>query len=442
MTHPYIAIADDERRQMLEAIGVKSFDELVADIPQRYYRPTVNVPPALSEQELTAHLAQLAAKNNSTADYSCFMGGDAELHYVPPAVGALVSRGEFLTSYTPYQAEAAQGTLQAGFEFQTVVSELLGTAVANAGMYDGATAFAEACLMACRITKRSRIAVHGSVAPRLRKVLQAYTLWQNIEIHEVDDPAAMDGDYACIAVQSPGKYGYLQDIAAVSEAAHNGGALCVVHTSPFACAMFNPPGELGADIVTAEGQPLGVPLSFGGAYVGLFGCKKEHIRQMPGRLIGATTDTKGNRGFVLTLQTREQHIRRQRATSNICTSTQLIALMVTVYTALLGARGVRQTAELCYHKAQWAAAQIGALDGYDIVADSGGAQQRFNQFAVTCPLKASEVNRLLFANHRIIGGAPIEGEPHTLLFAMTEMNGKSSIERLVTALGEIGGGRK
>ena len=354
--HPYIPNTGADRAKMLDAIGVSGFDELVADIPASHVYPDLRLPEGTPEQTLAAELAGMAASNATPGDYACFLGAGAYRHFVPAVTRSIASRGEFVTAYTPYQPEAAQGTLQVGFEFQTAVCQLTGMEVANAGMYDGATAFAEAALMACRVTRRNSIAVLETTDERLVEVLHAYSRYQGLEVNVVDSVSSLPDGAACLMAQSPNVYGVIEDHRGAWSKPPMPAARwrwCTPIRSSL--GMFKPPGEYGADITTAEGQPLGVPLSFGGSYVGLLACRQAHVRQMPGRIVGRTTDNMGRRGFALTLQTREQHIRRERATSNICTSTQLIALMATSYVAAMGKSGMRQVAELCYQKAHYAA---------------------------------------------------------------------------------------
>ena len=419
---------------MLDAIGVSGFDELIADIPAEHVFPDLDLPKGAPESALTAELSRMAASNATPGEYACFLGAGAYRHFVPAVTRAIASRGEFVTAYTPYQPEAAQGTLQVGFEFQTAVCQLTGMEVANAGMYDGATAFAEAALMACRVTRRNSVAVLETVDERLVEVLDAYSRYQGVEINVVDSSSSLPGGSACLMAQSPNVYGLIEDLGSLVEAAHAGGGLAVVHTNPISLGMFKPPGDYGADITTAEGQPLGVPLNFGGAYVGLLACRQAHVRQMPGRIVGRTTDTLGRRGFALTLQTREQHIRRERATSNICTSTQLIALMATAYVAAMGKTGMRGVAELCYQKAHYAADQIARLPGYSLPVEG----EFFHEFAVQCPVPPERVNRFLL-ERKIIGGYDLSHRiPNTMLLCVTEMNTREEIDSLVAALGDAG----
>ena len=308
--------------------------------------------------------------------------------------------------------------------------------VANAGMYDGPTAFAEACLMAARVTRRSKVGVVSDVDNRLLDVLISYTKYQSIEIIKIEsDVTSIPDDLACVGMQNPNFFGEIQDVERLTNLAHENGALSVAHVNPTSLGLFKAPGEFGVDIVTAEGQPLGVPMAFGGPYVGLFACKKTHIRQMPGRIIGSTKDTKGRAGYALTLQTREQHIRRERATSNICTSTQLVALMVTVYVATLGKQGMKEVAQLCYQKAHYAAGEIANVEGYS-VRNRG---EFFHEFVVTCPLNPSLINAELLKK-KIIGGLDISyRSDNGMLVCFTETSSKKEIDRFVEALRQIGG---
>ncbi len=434
--HPYIPSTDSERREMLGVIGVNSLDDLLGDIPIEYRHPRLSLAAGLSEQELSSVFSSFAAENASSATgYISFLGAGAYSHYIPSTVRSILQRGEFVTAYTPYQPEAAQGTLQVGFEFQTIICQLTGMEVANAGMYDGPTAFAEACLMAARVTKRTRIGVLASADRRLPETLDAYSKHQGIEIVELSpDVTEIPDDLACIGIQSPNFFGAIEDVERLTKLAHDSGALSVVHVNPTALGLFRPPGDFDVDIVTAEGQPLGVPMAFGGPYVGLFACKKSHIRQMPGRIIGRTTDTQGRIGYALTLQTREQHIRRERATSNICTSTQLIGLMVAVYVATLGKQGMKDLASLCYQKAHYAASEINRLEGFSV--ETNGTF--FHEFVVRCPASPQSVNAALL-ERKIIGGLDISDRAEkSMLICVTETSSKADIDRLVAALGEIG----
>ena len=431
MPHPYIPLTDDDRESMLAAVGVASTADLFADIPAEHFRPDLDLPDALTELELLEHTRALAAQNRTAADNACFLGAGAYRRFRPSLIDPLVMRGEFLTSYTPYQPEVAQGTLQTIFEFQSLVCELTGMDVANAGMYDGASALAEACLMACAVTSRRRIAISDRVHPNWIAVVRAYAHGRDIAVDVQPHAAfAVANEHACLAVQQPDFYGRVSVAASAwGDAAHAAGALYVVAADPVSLALLRPPADYGADIVVGEGQSLGVPLSFGGPYAGLFACRETYIRQMPGRIVGETADLDGKRGYVLTLQTREQHIRRERATSNICTSQQLIALSTAMYVATLGPAGLRRVAALCYEKAHVLAEKIARLPGYSVEDE----EPFFHEFVVRTPKPPSEINAALLRRN-IIGGLDVSDVRPRMLLCATEMNTTAEIERLVEAL--------
>ena len=430
----YIPSTMDEQAEMLAALGIDSIDQLFADIPDEFRNPTLNLPAPLSELEIQQGLGQMAGKNRPLSSGPSFLGAGSYHHFIPSIVKALITRGEFLTAYTPYQAEASQGTLQVIYEFQTLICNLYGMEVANAGMYDGATSLAEATLMACRVTKREKVVLADTISPAYIDVIRTYCQSQDIAV-EVVDPSnpALDAETACLVLQYPNYYGYIEDQKKLVDAAHAQGALAVVSCDPTAMGMFQTPGHYGADIVTGDGQPLGIPTSYGGPYVGLFAAKQEFIRQMPSRLSGRTLDKNGKTGYVLTLQTREQHIRRERATSNICTNEALYALAATIYLAAMGKQGMRQVAELCYHKAHYAAAHIGQLPGYSLPMNG----PFFQEFVVQCPASPAEINKKLM-DRNILGGLDVsEKIPNGMLLCVTEMNSKEDIDALVAALSEI-----
>ena len=430
---PYIPNTDADRAAMLRAIGAASVGDLFGDIPAEHRDPALDLPPPLSEMELRAEIERMAAANLHGGDRPSFLGAGVYRRFIPAVVPPIVTRGEFLTSYTPYQPEVSQGTLQGSFEFQTMTAQLFGMEAANAGMYDGATSLAEAALMACRVTRRYRVAVAHTVNPRYVETARTYAAPQGVEIVDVAASApALDDDIACLIVQYPNFFGYVEDLHAQREAARAVGALFVVSADPVACGLFKSPGAYGADIVTGEGQALGVPPSFGGPFVGLFACKQDYLRQTPGRIVGKTTDTRGREGYVLTMQPREQHIRRERATSNICTSTALIALWATVWTACMGKQGLRRLAELCHQKAHYAAARVAELPGYSLPVEG----EFFQEFVVSCPRPPVEVNARLEANG-VIGGLDVSDRYRNgMLLCVTETATRGDIDRLVELLAE------
>ncbi len=430
----YIPNTIAEQDDLLAAVGLSSVDELFADIPDDYRNPPLRLPDPMSELEIQRELGAMAGRNRSLSSGPSFLGAGSYYHFIPSIVKAVMTRGEFLTAYTPYQPEVSQGTLQVIFEFQTMISALYGMEVANAGMYDGATSLAEAVLMACRVTRRQQVVVSDTVAPAYRQVIATYCQAQGIAIDIVptaDIGANVTEATAGVVAQYPNFYGGLDDLAGLAATAHDDGALLVVSADPLAMGMLKPPGDFGADIVTGEGQPIGIPPSFGGPYLGLFSCKQQYIRQMPSRLVGRTTDTQGRTGYVLTLQTREQHIRRERATSNICTNEALYALASTIYMAAMGRHGLRQVAELCYHKAHYAASAIADLDGYSL-PQSG---EFFQEFVVSCPEAPVKINRRLMERN-ILGGLDVSDRfENGMLLCVTEMNSRDDIDALVDALG-------
>ena len=433
---PYVPNTDPDRREMLDAIGVDSVAELFADVPEGYLNSSLDIPSARDEFELVKYAGELAAMNRVPGDYACFLGAGSYRHHIPAVVRQIASRSEYMTAYTPYQPEVSQGTLQTAFEFQSLVCQLTGMDIANLGMYDGSTSLAEAALMAARITRRDRVAVLDSVSPLYRDVLKTYAQAPGLKIDTIAPSATeIHEETACVIVQQPNFFGYMEDVERLSQLAHDVGALLVASADPVSLGMFKPPGDYGADIVVGEGQPLGVPPAFGGPYVGLFACKSDYVRQMPGRIVGRTVDTRGEEAYVLTLQTREQHIRRERATSNICTAVALIALMSTIYMASFGKRGLRRIAELCYHKSHYAAELIADLPGYSLPMDG----TFFQEFVVSCPAPPSEINERLL-ERKIIGGLDVSSHvPNGMLVCVTEMNSRQEIEDLARALSEAGG---
>jgi glycine dehydrogenase subunit 1 len=434
---PYIPNTEDDRAEMLEAIGVNGVADLFADIPLHKRTESINLPQSMSELTLRREFHELAGKNVVPGEYAMFLGAGVYNHFIPSAIAPLISRGEFLTSYTPYQPEVSQGTLQATYEFQSLISLLTGMDNCNSGMYDGATALAEGVLMACRVTRRSQVIIADSVPPRHRSVILTYTKAQGIDVKiQRRDQLSVDADIACVVVASPNYFGYIDgDMGGLANQVHDKGALLVVSTNVMSLGILKPPGEYDADIVTGECQPLGIPLSFGGPYVGFFASKDEYVRQMPGRIVGKTVDTDGRTGYVLTLQTREQHIRRERATSNICTSEALIALRATIYLALMGKRGFAEVGLHCFHKAHYLASLIQSLPNFALPFDG----DFFNEFVIRGPAPSADILKDLEVN-KIIGGLDISDTVNNgILVSVTEMNTKQEIHKFVDVLSQWGG---
>jgi glycine dehydrogenase subunit 1 len=442
----YLPHTDFERREMLDTIGVNRIEDLFDAVPPQYRFPRMNLPEALTEMEAAWELQSLADANADVNHYACFLGAGAYNHFIPSLVDHIIRRGEFFTAYTPYQPEVSQGTLQAIFEFQSLIGNLTGMEVCTASHYDGATAFTEAALMAVHTTGRGKVVVTPGAHPHYRQTLRTYVQFSpDIQVVGDEDPSGeagdlkrlIDGDTACVCVSNPDFFGRFEDMAGLAEAAHAKGALLVVSVNPISLGLFKPPADYGADVATGEGQPLGVPLSFGGPYLGFFATRREFMRRIPGRIVGETTDREGRRGYVLTLKTREQDIRREKATSNICTNQGLMALAACVYMSVMGKTGLRQAANLCYQKAHYAARQIGQLRGYEVRAD----RPFFNEFVVKCPAPVSKINDFLLNEHDIIGGYDLSRDYQRLkrhmLVCCTETNTREEIDELVEALGEM-----
>jgi glycine dehydrogenase subunit 1 len=445
----YIPNSQEDLVEMLEAIGLTSAEQLFASIPDelRLQRP-LNTPAALSEIELLDKFERLG-QQNAAARRATFLGAGAYSHYVPTIVDHIISRSEFFTAYTPYQPEISQGTLQTIFEFQTLVCQLTGMDLANASMYDGSTALAEAVLMAERVTRRSKVISSAAVHPQYLEVVKTYVQHAGIDLEVADFhgetglsgsnlAAAVDDQTAAIVVQSPNFFGCVEDLSALADAAHAKGALLVVAiTEAMSLGLLKSPGACGADIVVAEGQSFGVPLSFGGPYVGLFATRDKYARQIPGRLVGEAYDKKGRRGFVLTLATREQHIRREKATSNICTNEGLIALAATVYLETMGRRGIQEAAHQCLQKAAYAARQINTIKGFSLPFTG----PVFNEFVVRGPLDSIELLSRLAKENGIEGGIALSrffpDKDRDFLVCVTETNTREQIDALVAALSEL-----
>ncbi|HEY0385050.1 MAG TPA: aminomethyl-transferring glycine dehydrogenase subunit GcvPA [Pyrinomonadaceae bacterium] len=445
----YIPNSPEERTEMLHTVGLTSAEQLFDSIPSEIrFSAQLKTPAALSELELLAGFEKLAALNGAARRPS-FLGAGAYSHYSPTIVDYLIQRSEFFTAYTPYQPEISQGTLQAIFEFQTLVCQLTGMDVANASMYDGSTALAEAVLMAERITRRKKVVTSTAVHPEYLDVVDTYVQHYGIEMQRLDvDPssgltstealAALDDQTAALVIQSPNFFGCIEDVRALSEKAHGVGALLIVAiTESISLGLLRAPGANGADIVVAEGQSFGIPLSLGGPYLGLFATRDKYARQIPGRLVGEAFDKEGRRGFVLTLATREQHIRREKATSNICTNEGLIALAATVYLETMGRRGIQEVARQCAQKAAYAARRLSELEGFSLPYNA----PRFNEFVVRAPVAAADLLARLAKEKNITGGLALSRyyreHANDFLVCVTETNSRAEIDALVKGLKEL-----
>ncbi len=445
----YIPNSPEERAEMLELLGLASANELFRSIPADVQlNRALKVTEPQSEIEVIAGMENLAALDTASRQPS-FLGAGAYSHYSPTVVDHLIQRSEFFTSYTPYQPEVSQGTLQYIFEFQTLVCQLTGMDVSNASMYDGSTSMAEAFLMAQRVTRRDKVVIAETVHPEYLEVAKTYTQHGDLTIETVrfdresgrilaDDLSKLDDKTAALVIQSPNFFGCVEDLQNLADQAHAVGALLiVVVTEAISFGLLKSPGECGADIVVAEGQSFGIPLSFGGPYLGLFATKDKYVRQMPGRLVGVAYDKNGNRGFVLTLATREQHIRRDKATSNICTNQGLIALAATIYMETMGKKGLQEVAAQNVQKAAYAKKQIAALDGFEIPFSS----PTFNEFVVRAPKNANEILEKLRAEKDIIGGLALSryygDNPNDFLVCVTELNTNSQIDNLAVGLKSV-----
>lgn len=442
----FIPNTDNDRKQMLDAIGVGSFEELINNLPSEIrLKGELNLPNKMSEFEVSKMLSEYAAKNVSSATHTCFMGGGAYDHFIPAVVGFVLERPEFKTAYTPYQAEVSQGTLQAMYEFQSMICAMTGMDAANASMYDCGTSIAEACLMAHAHNRRSEVVYAGTVNPHYRNVVTSVTQGKNLTFKSA---IAEDGtcDLAALAemvtdatsavvVQHPNGYGTLEDVKAIEKIAHEHKCVFVVITDMISLGLLEAPGEYGADVVVAEGQTLGIPLSFGGPYLGIFAVKKALVRKMPGRICGITQDTTGDRGFVLTLQTREQHIKRENATSNICSNQGLMMLAATVYMATMGKQGIRETAELCLQKAHYLAENIKKIPGFKV-----SAKPFFREFLVETPVPAAEIVQAA-EKEGILAGVDTARFPECkqgLLIAVTEKRTKEEMDKYIDLLKKFG----
>jgi glycine dehydrogenase subunit 1 len=438
-----------ERKAMLQEIGVNNLEDLFQGLPSKKLFPKLDLPQGITEIEAYIELQDIAAVNETTQELISFLGAGAYHHYIPAAVDSILRRGEFYTAYTPYQPEISQGTLQAIFEYQSLMTLLTGMDVSNASHYDGSTAVAEAVNLAYHFFrgKRPKFVVSPALNPHARETLRTYTRGTEIiltgdegVINSDASPEALisiiDSETALVIVQYPDFFGRIYDYSELVEAAHEHNALVAVHVNPLALGLLKPPGDFNADIVTGEGQPLGIPLSYGGPYLGIFTTREKYVRKMAGRLVGETVDSHGQKGYVLTLSTREQHIRRERATSNICTNQGLLALAAAVYLSLLGKHGLKKLAELNYHKAHYAAEKIAGLPGFELKFH----EPFFNEFTVRCPMSVKEINTQLL-EYDILGGYDLgqtyqDLENH-MLIAVTEMNSREEIDILANVLAEV-----
>ncbi|MDN5277470.1 MAG: glycine dehydrogenase subunit 1 [Clostridiales bacterium] len=443
----YIPNTDQDRREMLEKLGLHSIEQLYEDIPcQVRLKDDLDLPVPLSEMELVRHMKDIAAKNKTVDEYICFLGAGAYDRYIPSVVKHVLVRQEFYTAYTPYQPEISQGTLQAIFEYQTMMCELTGMDVANASMYDGASALAEAVCMACQATGREKVLIARSVHPQSREVVYTYSRFRGIKVHEVGyDDGRVDiqelkrlvsDDVAAVVVQTPNFFGIIEMLDEIAEVVHHFGGLLVVSVNPVSLAVLKSPGSCGADIVVGEGQALGNPLNFGGPYLGFMATTQKLMRRIPGRIVGQTVDLSGNRAFVLTLQTREQHIRREKATSNICSNQALNALAATVYLSVLGREGLKEVALLSMRKAHYAFEKLISEAGCSFMFPA----PFFDEFLVKVPVPVEELNRALL-DHGIIGGYAVEKDYPELqggwLVAVTEKRTREEIDALIREVGRL-----
>jgi len=438
----YIPHTEVERQQMLAAIGVTTIEDLFEAVPASHRFPKLDLPPAMSEMEIAAEMQALAEANEHGGDFAMFRGAGAYHHFIPSVVNHILLRGEFYTAYTPYQPEVSQGTLQSVYEYQSMMCALTGMDAANASHYDGATSLAEAVTMALQVTrgKRDKIILSHAIHPQYREVVRTYHQGRDIRIVGDEGTAnanalidMIDDSTAMVAVGYPNFFGQIEDFSALADAVHAKGAVLVMVVNPMMLALYKSPGELGADIVVGEGQALGIPLSYGGPYLGFFATRTQYVRKIAGRIIGETVDMDGKRAYVMTLRPREQDIRREKASSNICTNQGLMALAASVYLALMGRNGLRKVAELNYHKAHYAADQIDRIDGYKVQRNL----PFFNEFIVKCLKPVEEINTALL-DEGIIGGYDLgQDYPHLkdhMLLAVTEVNTRSEIDTLVEVL--------
>ncbi len=442
----YVPNTDNDRKVMFDAIGVDKFDDLIANIPDEIkLKNDLNLPPQLSELEALALLKSYAAKNISTDSHICFMGGGAYDHYIPAMVGSVLERPEFKTAYTPYQAEVSQGTLQVMYEYQSCITSLTGMDVSNASQYDAGSALAEACMLAQAQTNKREVLFAGTINPNYLTVTNTITAGLGLNFKTIKTPdgycdlnalkLAISDKTAAVVVSQPNFLGTLEDVKKIEEICHSVGALYVVVVNPISLGLLEAPGKYNADIVLGEGQPMGIPLNFGGPYLGFFAIKKEFLRKMPGRVCGVTEDNRGNRAFVLTLQTREQQIKREKATSNICTNQGLMMLASTVYMETMGKEGIRETAEQAFQKAHYLAKKICELPGFKMAND----KPFFNEFLIKPPVPACEIITQGIKNGFLPGVNVSDFIPEQdgLLIAVTEKRSKDEMDKFIEFLSKI-----
>jgi glycine dehydrogenase subunit 1 len=443
---PYIPNTDADREEMLRAIGVSTFEELLKNIPEEIrLRENIKIPEGLSELEVLKELKLLESLNSPTSKMISFLGGGSYDHYIPSAISALTSRSEFYTAYTPYQAEVSQGTLQAIYEYQTMVCKLTGMDIANASMYDGGSALAEAVLLAVGQTNRREVIIAGKIHPNYKQIINSYCGGQDIQIIEINSSrgavlpeklkTSVSEKTAAVIVQQPNFYGCLEDVEEIGTMTHSVGSLFIVAVDPISLGILTPPGEYGADIVVGEGQVFGSAQNFGGPYLGMFAAKEFLLRKIPGRISGMTLDTDGQRGFVLTVQTREQHIRRDKATSNICTNQGLVMLTATIYLALMGKTGIHEVANQCLQKAHYLADAVTEIPGYRLKYN----RPFFREFVVETPNPANDIINSL-SKKGILAGIDLKqfnGTDSGLLIAVTEKRTKVEMDLFVTELKKL-----
>ncbi|MDO5027817.1 MAG: aminomethyl-transferring glycine dehydrogenase subunit GcvPA [Bacillota bacterium] len=445
MTHPYVPATDQDKKAMLEAIGLDSIDDLFNDIPESFrIKDPLNLDKSKSELEVLSYLTKLAKENKTVSDYPCFLGAGAYDHYIPTIIDSLISRSEFYTSYTPYQPEISQGTLQSIFEFQTLIARLTGMDIANASLYDGGTACAEAAIMACASSRKGKILVSKTINPSSLEILETYLKSQDLELVVVDMKdgktdledlkAKLDDQTAGVIIQSPNFFGLIEDVEETTKLTHTAKkAAMILSTDPFSLGLLKTPGAMGVDIVVGEGQSLGLPLAYGGPYLGILATNEKYMRKIPGRLIGETVDEDGKRAFVLTLAAREQHIKREKATSNICTNQGLMALAATIYMVTMGKEGMKEAAYQATQKAHYAFEKLTASGKFKPLFDG----PFFLEFALTSDLDYETVNKALL-DAGIIGGYNLGKDfpefGNAILFAVTEKRSKEEIDKLVEVL--------